>query len=169
MEIVALILLVLFSIIGFGAIFFTTFGTLIIFLGAVLFAFLTEFSLLTIPSLILLLILYLIGEVFEYFSVIIGMKKFGASNAAVVGALIGGIIGAVVGMNFLGVGLIIGTFLGIFLGAFTVEWCFHRDIMRSVKAGVGGVVGRVGSIAVKVIIALVMFGVIAVQLITHWR
>jgi uncharacterized protein YqgC (DUF456 family) len=157
MEIFAITLLILFSLVGFAALFFTTFGTMIILIGAVLYAFLTKFSALTLKTLVILLILYLFGEALEYIFVILGAKKFGASNAAVVGAIIGGILGAAAGAVVLGVGLIAGAFLGIFLGAFLVEFIIHRDLIKSFKAGTGGVLGRAGSVAVKVIIALAMF------------
>jgi uncharacterized protein YqgC (DUF456 family) len=79
---------------------------------------------------------------------------------------VGGILGALIGIYFLGVGVIIGTFLGIFFGAFIVELYHHRDFIKSFKAGAGGVLGRAGSIIVKVVIALLMFGVILKRLVT---
>jgi len=165
MEIVGLFILALFGLIGFAAIFFTTFGTLIIFIGAILYALMTGLSIIGIEALIILLILYLCGEVIEYLFVIVGAKKFGASNAATAGAVIGGIVGAIAGAGFLGIGLILGTFLGIFLGAFIIELLLHRDLVRSLKAGTGGVIGRVGSIVFKVFIALVMFWVMITRII----
>jgi uncharacterized protein YqgC (DUF456 family) len=157
MEIFALSILILFGLAGFAAIFFTTFGTLIILIGSVLYALMTGFSVIGVKALLFMLALYLIGEVAEYVFVIAGAKKFGASNVAVVGAIAGGIVGAVIGAGFFGVGLIFGTFLGIFLGAFLVELVVQRDLVRSLKAGTGGILGRFGSIVVKVIIALFMF------------
>ena len=160
MELLALSILIASSLIGFIAIFFTTFGTLIILIGSIAYASLTQFSILSLRTLIILFTLYLCGEVLEYACIIIGSKKLGASNAAVVGALIGGILGAIIGTSFFGVGLILGTFLGIFLGAFLIELIIQKDLIRSLKAGVGGVLGRIGSIIAKVIIAAVMFAVI---------
>lgn len=165
MEIIALALLIASAVIGFIALFFTTFGTLIIFIGAALYALLTEFTIVHFKDLAVLFMLYVCGEALEYILIIIGAKKFGASNAAVVGALIGGILGAVAGTAFLGVGLIVGTFLGIFSGAFLVEYMLHRDVVRSLKAGTGGVLGRVGSIAAKVIISIIMFAILATRIV----
>ena len=125
----------------------------------------TGLSVLGIEALIILLILYLCGEVIEYLFVIVGAKKFGASNAATAGAVIGGIVGAIVGAGFLGIGLILGTFLGIFLGAFIIELLLHRNLVRSLKAGTGGVIGRVGSIVFKVFIAVAMFWIIITRII----
>ena len=164
MEIAALTILITLSVIGFAAIFFTTFGTLIIFLGSILYAIMTGFSIFSLETVIVLLVLYLCGEVMEYAFVIIGAKKFGASNAATAAAIIGGILGAIAGVTFLGVGLILGTFLGIFLGAFLVELLIHKDLVRSLKSATGGVLGRVGSIIVKIVIAIIMFALMALRI-----
>jgi len=161
MEIAALIILVLFSLLGFAAIFFTTFGTLIILIGSILYAFLTGFTLITVKALLILLALYAVGEVIEYASIIIGAKKLGASNAAVVGALVGGIIGAVAGAGIPGAGLILGAFLGMFLGWFLVELAINKDAIKALKAGTGGVLGMLASVIVKVVIALAMFYIMA--------
>ncbi len=156
MQTLALAIVAIFSLAGLAAIFFTTFGTLIILIGAVLYALLTSFTIITPKTLTALLVLYVIGETFEYLFIILGAKKFGASNKAIVGALAGGIVGAIAGTAFFGIGLIVGTFAGIFLGAFLVEVASKRDIVQSLKAGAGGVLGRIGSIAAKVIIAAFM-------------
>ena len=165
MEIPALALLIVISLIGFVAIFFTTFGTFIILIGAVLYAVLTEFSVLNIKILLVLATLYFIGEVLEYVFIIVGAKKLGASNAAIVGAIAGGIIGAVLGAGFFGIGLIIGTILGIFFGAFVVEFIIQKDLVKSLKAGAGGVLGRIGSIAAKILIAIIMFSIMTYSII----
>lgn len=164
MEIWALSILVLFSLIGFAAIFFTTFGTLIILIGSILYAFLTEFSIIQPKVLIIIFVLYLIGEAIEYIAIITGAKKFGASNAAVFGAFIGGVLGAALGAGFLGIGLIFGAFFGIFSGAFLVELIVKRDLIKSLKAGAGSLLGRFGSIVIKVIIAIAMFAIMAVSI-----
>ena len=160
MEALALTILILFAVIGFGAIFFTTFGTMIILIGSIIFAVMTDFSVLGLKPLLILLSLYLFGEVLEYIFIILGAKKLGASNPAVLGALIGGIAGATIGTMFFGVGIVLGTFLGIFLGAFLVELIIHKDLVKSLKAGTGGIFGRIGSILAKVVIAIIMFVVI---------
>ncbi|UCC94887.1 MAG: DUF456 domain-containing protein [Candidatus Omnitrophota bacterium] len=167
MEFFALIILILFNIAGFAAIFFTTFGTLIILIGALLYAILTNFSILTVKSLVILTIFYLCGEVLENVLVIVGTKKFGASNAAIIGALFGGILGAIAGSAFLGVGVVLGAFLGIFLGAFLVELLIRKDIAKSLKVGVGGLLGRVGSVFAKVVIALIMFWIMISRIAQH--
>jgi len=167
MELLALIILIIFSLIGLVSIFFTDFGTLMIFIGTLLYAILTTFSVLDAKILIILFTLYLCGEVLEYVLVIIGAKKFGASNYAAIGAIIGGILGALAGLSFLGVGVIPSTLLGVFLGAFLVEFCLQRDLIKSLKAGVGSLIGRVGSILLKCIIAIIMLAIVILKVTSH--
>lgn len=167
METLALVILVVSICFGFVAIFFTTFGTLIIFLGSLLYAYLTGFAFLSLKDLVVLFTFYLCGEVLEYVLIIFGAKRFGASNAAVVGAFVGGIVGAIFGASLLGLGLILGTFMGIFLGAFLVELTIQKDLMRSLRAGAGGVLGRVGSVVSKLIIAVFMIGIIALKVVPN--
>jgi len=159
MEIAALIILILCCVTGFLAIFFTTFGTLIIFSSSVLYAFMTGFSIITVRTLIVLFLLYMTGEAFEYLMVIFGAKHFGASNVAVAGAVAGGVAGSVAGAVFFGVGIIAGAFLGVFFGAFIGELIVKRDLIQSFRSGAGGVVGRIGSVIAKVVLAGIMFAV----------
>lgn len=163
MEAIALTLLVASALAGFVAIFFTPVGTLTIMLGVVVYALMTSFAIISLQILILLVVLYGLGELIEFIAIAFGAKMFGASNKAVLGAIVGGVLGAILGVFFFGIGVIVGAFLGIFVGAFSVEYYEHKDVYRSLKAGAGGVVGRVGAIGGKVVIALVMMGVIAVN------
>jgi len=157
-------LLALCIIFGFALIFFTTFGTLVILVGACFFAFATNFLVLRFSDVIIILALYFLGEVSEYVFIMIGAKKFGASNWAVVGALLGGILGALFGSVFFGIGIIAGTFLGIFFGAFFAELIVKKDSYQSIKAGLGGVLGRIGSIVLKLMIALCMVGIMLLRI-----
>ena len=165
MELAGIWILILFLILGFIGVFFGIFGTFIILASTIVYAISDKFQSINLNFLILLLILYLLGETLEYVMIIIGAKKFGASNKAVVGAVVGGIAGAILGtIGTAGIGLIPATFLGIFLGAFLVEYLIQRDLVKSLKAGAGGVFGRVGAVACKVVIALIMIVLILQRL-----
>ena len=154
---------------GFFAIFFTTFGTLIIFIGTLAYATITGFRILGLKPLLILLILYLCGELLEYVFIVVGAKKFGASNKAAIGALVGGIVGAMIGLSIAGIGAFLGALLGIFSGAFLVEYLLHRDIIRSIKAGTGGVIGRIGLIFAKMVLVGIMFWVIISNIYPYYR
>jgi uncharacterized protein YqgC (DUF456 family) len=163
MEIFAFILWILFSLLGFVAIFFTPFGTLTILIGSGVYAIMTQFAVISGATFLCLLVIYALGEIWEYLAVALGTKIFGASKRAMWGALGGGLLGAILGFFLFGIGALLGSFLGIFLGAFMAEWSLHKDLLKSIKAGAGGVFGRVGAIAGKVCIALLMLGIVGVQ------
>lgn len=78
-----------------------------------------------------------------------GVKKYGGSRASVVGSTVGILIGPFVIPAF---GLLIGPFLGAVLG----ELAAGSDLNRSLKVGVGSLVGLFTSTVVKVILQLLM-------------
>lgn len=160
LSIAGFAILLICSIAGTAAIFFTTFGTFIILSGVILFALFTDFYYLGFRELIYLFMLYILGELMEYLFIVLGAKRMGASNAAIAGAIIGGIVGAGMGTLFLGVGIFIGTLSGIFAGALLVEMLVRKDLGGSVSAAFGAVAGRLGAVLAKVIIALIMFVIV---------
>jgi hypothetical protein len=160
----AVTILAITLITGFIAIFFTSIGTLIILIGAVAFAWMTDFAHLSWQTLLVLLGVYLAGELIEFISSYIGSKTFGASNKAALGGVIGGLAGAVIGSLFFGLGILPGTFLGIFLGGLIVELNSDKSLKDSLLAGTGGVIGRVGAIAGKTVIGLIMIAIIIVDI-----
>jgi hypothetical protein len=169
MFIGAFSLLAIFSILGFLAIFFTSFGTFIILLGAMLFSWMTEFLIFDPGTLIIFFLLYGLGEILEYVFTAYGAKKAGASNAAVVGAILGGIVGAMFGVTFFGIGVFAATFLGIFFGAFLMEFLMHGNLKQSLFAGLGSLAGRVGSIFVKVAIAFVIYAIMITKIVIYYQ
>lgn len=164
MEAIAIAGLVIFYIVlllGAVSIFFGLFGTLIIFLDALVYGFATNFEQIGIKALVLLFCLYLVGELLEYFSIVVGARKFGASGPAIIGAMVGGILGAILGTGVLPIiGTVMGAFLGMFLGAFLVELLVKRKLGASLKAGTGSFLGRIGAVFAKFLIAVVMIIII---------
>lgn len=86
----------------------------------------------------------------DYFANLLGVKKFGGSNASIWGSTIGLLIGPFVIP-------IAGIILGPFLGAVIGELLFNRNGLKaSMKAGFGSVVGLFSSALVKGIIQGIM-------------
>ena len=166
MEFFSLIILILFILAGVLATLFLDFGNLIIWIGCLIYAALTGFSVITLKFLIFLFVLYLSGELLEFLFIAVVAKRFGASNKAVAGALLGGILGAVLGAGLFGIGIILGSILGIFLGAFLVELMSKKDLRRSVKTAAGSVMGRIVSVGAKLIIGLIMIALVSYRIIS---
>jgi len=127
-------------------------GTPLILLGAFIYAWYTNFGVVTWGILIVLLVLMLLSQLLEYLASMMGAKKFGASRWGIAGALCGGFMG-------LFLGGIAGIIIGPFLGALLFELFYGKTIKASLQIGFGTMVGFVGGAIGKFIIALTMIGV----------
>lgn len=81
----------------------------------------------------------------------LGMKRFGTSRRAMIGAAVGMVAGMFFGLP----GLIVGPFAGAVLGELTA----HQDLRRAGRAGVAAWIGFVIGTAVKVGLAFAMVGI----------
>ncbi|MEI7025447.1 DUF456 domain-containing protein [Paenibacillus sp. y28] len=85
----------------------------------------------------------------DYIVSALGVKKFGGTRASVIGSTIGIIVGPFVIP-------VIGLLAGPFVGAFIGEALTGAGLRQSAMAGLGGLVGFLGSVVVKVIFQLLM-------------
>jgi uncharacterized protein len=81
---------------------------------------------------------------------LVGVKKFGGSNAGMWGSTLGLIFGPFV-IPF--AGIILGPFIGAIIAELIVS---RKSVMQSVKVGVGSVVGFITSVVTKGIVQIVM-------------
>ena len=126
-------------------------GPPIVWLGALYYAWSTDWAEVGWPMLTLLLVLTLIGSTANYWMSYLGARKSGASGWASVASLVGGVIGMIV-LSL--PGAIIGAIAGIAL----VEFRRHRDWHAVLRASGGYVVGYLLSMVVEVVICLLMIG-----------
>ncbi|XXM73728.1 DUF456 domain-containing protein [Lysinibacillus sphaericus] len=95
-----------------------------------------------------LFVLLLFGA--DYLANLFGVKRFGGTKAGIWGSTIGLLIGPFVIPVF---GIILGPFLGAVIG----EWIVHRSsFKKTLKVGIGSVVGFISSVFTKGLIQLVM-------------
>jgi uncharacterized protein YqgC (DUF456 family) len=127
-------------------------GAPLIFLGALLAAWAEDFSYLGIGSLTVLLVLSLLAIAVDFIASAFGVKRFGASRRAIVGATIGALVGLFFG--------VIGVLVGPFLGAVAGELSLRRNLAAAGRAGVGAALGLALGTAAKLAIAFAMVGVI---------
>ena len=129
-------------------------GPPIIWLGALYYAWRTNWVEVGWPSLTVLLLLALIGGTADLWMGYLGASKGGASVWATVASMVGGLIGLVV---FSVPGALIGSVGGIIL----VEFTRHRDWRRMLRAGGGYLAGWLLATIVQILISLVMIGLFA--------
>ena len=133
-------------------------GPPLVFLGALFYAWRTNWDQVSWPSLTLLLMLMLIGSSSNLWLSYFGARKGGASVWASVAGFFGGLIGLVIGSVF-----IVGSLPGLFIGALgaiaLVEYSLHKDWSKVFKAGKGYLAGYLLSLVVELLICLLMIGV----------
>ena len=94
-------------------------------------------------------ILLILSQVFEFLSGAAGTRWFGGTRWGAAGALIGGIVG----IFFIPFGLL----LGPLIGSMFCEFVFAKKEVRSATvSGVGSVLGTVAGMVVKVIVGVMM-------------
>lgn len=132
-------------------------GPPLVFLGALYFAWQTNWQQIGAPSLAILFLLMLVGATSNFWLSYFGARKSGASVWASVAAFLGGLIG-----------LVVGSIPGLFIGALgaiaAVEYSRAKDWNQVFKAGSGYVAGYLLSVVVEVLVCVLMIGIFLVAL-----
>lgn len=150
LEIIAWVLVVLLFVVGMaGAVYPVLPGALAIYAAFFVYGFMVSFKpfgwvFWTIQTLIVAVLF-----IADYAVNAWGVKRFGGTRASVIGSTVGIIIGPFVIPAF---GLVIGPFAGAVIG----ELLAGAGLNRSLKVGVGSVVGLFTSIAVKIVLQAAM-------------
>jgi len=161
-EVLALVLLLVSSVIGLFLIPLGLPGLWVMLLGLIGYGALTDFRTVGIGTMGIALALAFVGEVVESWVGFKYARKYGGSRRAGWGAVIGGLVGAFAGIPIPVIGSIIGSFLGSFVGAAIFE--FTRSPERAAGAGWGALIGRVIATALKTGLGFIiaLLGLIAV-------
>jgi uncharacterized protein YqgC (DUF456 family) len=131
-------------------------GLWVIVLGVVGYGWLTDFQTMSTATMVLIIALAVLGEVFESWIGFRFAQRYGGSSRAGWGALVGGLLGAIVGVPIPIIGSVIGGFVGAFLGAAVFEYSHARRSGTAARAGWGAVLGRAAAAAGKMAIGVVM-------------
>ena len=119
----------------------------------------TRWSYLGFKSMFALILIALIAEVVETVAGGAGAKRAGASKRGIIGAIVGGLLGGLF-LTFLipipVIGTIVGACAGSLLGATIVELSIGREIVHSLRIGVGAAKGRFLGIISKLAFGLLM-------------
>lgn len=102
----------------------------------------------------------IVAQVLEFLSGAVGTRWFGGTRWGAFGAVVGGIVG-IFFMPF-------GLFLGPLIGAFACEWILTDKTLKPATAsGVGSVIGTVAGMLMKIVVAILMVAVLAIDL--FWK
>jgi len=97
--------------------------------------------------------------VVDWAASILGARAFGASKWAVLGSAVGLVVGIFLGLP--------GIILGPMVGALAFEYAKDPNFEKALKAGVGTFVGFVVGSVLKVMLAFVLLGVVAMRYLLH--
>jgi uncharacterized protein YqgC (DUF456 family) len=128
-------------------------GAPLIFAGALLHAFMTDFQTLGLGRLAILALLALVASVLEHLAGVLGARKSGGGR----GAMLGAIIGVVVGLAWPPFGLLICPIAGAIIG----ELIRTRALAPSVRTGMGTALGMMAGVAMHLALGLVMIALFA--------
>src|SRR3989442_13866452 len=125
-------------------------GPLFILIGALVWAVATQFAIIGVGRLELQITLALKTLLVNFVAGPIGARRSGGSRWAVAGA----IVGALAGVFFGPFGLVIGPVVGAVAG----EMLRGGDVERSLRTGVGALIGMVACIAADFVISVANIG-----------
>jgi len=126
-------------------------GAPILFLGLLLGAWADNFHFIGLWTLLILALMTALTYVVEFAASVLGVKKYGGSNRAMIGAVVGGIVGMFLGLP----GILFGPFFGAVIG----ELSLQRSLDEASQAGFGTVVGMAIGLAGKLAIGMAMIGI----------
>jgi len=132
-------------------------GTALILGGALLGAWIDDFTRVGAVTLTVLSALAVAAWVLEYVASLLGAKKAGASRQALIGAALGTVAGLLFG--------IVGVLFLPLLGAAIGEYLARRNQAQALKVGVATWLGLLAGMLAKVVIAFVMVGIFVVALV----
>ena len=132
-------------------------GTILVFAGILLGAWIDGFTRIPVWLLVVFGVLTALAWAVDYFAAIAGAKRVGASRLALIGAAIGTLAGIFTGLW----GLLFMPLAGAAIGEFIAQ----RDMRRAGKVGIATWIGLLLGTAVKVAIVFAMVGAFIVALV----
>ncbi len=133
-------------------------GPLLILVGAFIYAVATDFAVIGGGRLVLLAVLAALGYLLSHFAGALGARQYGGSGWAVLGAIVGAFVGIVMGP--------LGLIVGPALGAVVFELVASGELEKSVRSGLGALLGIIAGAIAHLSLAVMM---IALFLWWLWR
>lgn len=133
-------------------------GVLFVFAGILLGAWIDDFSIVSVGSVVATGIIAILAWALDYVAGIMGAKKVGASRQAIIGSLIGTVAGVFSGLW----GLLFMPLLGAAIG----QYLYDRDLIRAGNVGIATWLGMVAGMLAKIALSFLMIGIFVVALLT---
>ena len=116
-------------------------------------------------TLVAVVVLAGLAEVFEFATGMVGAKRAGGTRQGAIGALAGGVVGALLATFLIPIpliGILTGTCLGAAGGTILVETWAGMPPEASVRAGIGAGAGRFFGTVAKLLIGVIIWIAIAI-------
>lgn len=134
-------------------------GTILIWLGIVLWAWADAFRHIGWLTLAALTLLLIIGWAADLGLGTVLSRKSGASWKAIIASMVGGLLGAIFLSELPIIGTIAGALIGALVGMLAVEFLVKRDFRKALGASASYLAGSLASKIFEIIVGLVMIGV----------
>ena len=132
-------------------------GTILVFAGLALGAWIDDFTRVGWFALGAIAVLAVLAWLMDYVSAMLGARRAGASRQAVIGAAIGTVAGI-----FLG---IVGVLFMPLVGAAVGEYMARRNHQQAVRVGISTWIGLMAGMLAKFVLAFMMIGIFLVALL----
>ena len=131
-------------------------GTLLVWGGALLGAWIDDFTRVGVGTMVIISILAAGAWALDFVAGLMGAKRAGASKLALVGAAVGTVVGIFMGL--------VGVLFMPLVGAAVGEYWAQRDQQRAAKVALATWLGLMIGMVAKVVLSFVMVGVFLVAL-----
>jgi len=132
-------------------------GTLLVWGGIVLGAWIDDFARVGMTTVVVISVLAVLAWGLDYVAGLLGAQKAGASKLALLGAAVGTVLGIFMGL--------VGVFFMPLVGAAVGEYLARKDQSRAVKVGVATWIGIMLGLIAKVVLAFIMVGIFVAALL----
>ncbi|MDF2840450.1 MAG: hypothetical protein K0Q99_1222 [Clostridia bacterium] len=161
MNILFLVISTIIMLVGMVGIFVPMLpGTGLVFGGALLYAWSTNFQVISIGYLVFFAVLAALAWGIDYLASILTAKKYGASKYGIIASVILGIIGLIL---FSVPGLVIGQLTGVILG----ELYFGKDMKIAFKSGIAVFIGWLLGNTAKIVLCSIIVAVFYFRVFTY--
>ncbi|MCD6079460.1 MAG: hypothetical protein K0R89_3404 [Ramlibacter sp.] len=132
-------------------------GTLLVFGGIVLGAWIDDFTRVGWFALSAIAVLAVLAWLMDYVAAMLGAKRAGASRLAIIGAAVGTVAGIFMGL--------VGVLFMPLVGAAVGEYMARRQHGQAVRVGIATWLGLMAGMLAKFVLAFMMVGIFCVALV----